>query len=90
MMDANQATDLTKTEKGTQTDASFLASVPDGDISDDSPESESSGPLADGNAADGDIEKQEPLYYDKDTFLVRWSDSNDRVCEPATVADLRL
>lgn len=78
-MEASQPTsEQTKTEKGTQTNAPFPISVPDGDSSDDSSQNEQSCRLTDG-AADGDIEKQDPMDYDKDTFLVHWNGPNDKV-----------
>ena len=70
----------TRAEKGTQTYASFSASVPDEGSSQAVSSSESSSSSVDSHTGNRDVEKYEPRDYDKHTFLVHWSGPDDKVC----------
>lgn len=89
-MDPNYPTaEQARIEKGTQTEASYLAAISECESSDNRHEDGCSGSPTDGSAGDSDIEKLN-RYYDKDTLLVHWSDSDDPVCQRFLKLNLRL
>lgn len=89
-MDPNYPTsEQARIEKGTQTEASYLAAISECELSDNRHEDGSSGSPTDGSAGDSDIEKLN-RYYDKETLLVNWSDSDDPVCQRILKLNLRL
>lgn len=73
-------TEHVRIEKGTQTDNSLPAPAPNGTFagSNSTNERNSNSSSANGET-DGDVEKQKPRYYDPETMLVHWTDSDDPV-----------